>query len=233
MGYPKNTIYMETNKIYQGDCIEELKKMEDIRNKQGEFIKGHRWVGRLGVNTKLRIEWKECKVCGKLFYVGSRNRKNLCCSFKCGAKLSSIKRKEKFIPKGKEVPCKNCNKFIYAEPHRLKDNKQGIFCSKKCYYKFRKGWSNEKMRKALAKGRVTQKGKPKSIKMKQKMSDTYKKKWANLNDREIMMKDRTPEKLKNFREGARKYLEENKGNLPISKIRNRRVIDKIIPNENN
>ena len=127
-----------------------------IRDKKGKFVKGHQWVGKLGVNTKLRIEWKNCKICNKLFYVDSRTRKNICCSFKCGAILSSINRKKKYILKGKKVPCEVCKKIFYVEPHRIRDSKQGFFCTKRCYYKFRNGWSNEKMREALSKGRKSQ-----------------------------------------------------------------------------
>ncbi len=199
------------------------------RDKKGRFVKGHKWVGKLGVNTRLRIDWKNCLECDKLFYVDSKNRKNRFCSISCGCKYNMRERKKrKGFYKGKEIPCETCKKIIYVEPNRLRNNKH-YFCSKKCFYKFRKGWSNEKMREALDRGRHNQKGMPKfTEEMKKKQSIKKKKDWSDLEKRKEYMKHRTPEKLKKFREGHKKYLEENKGNLPISKIKNNRVIDKIL-----
>lgn len=194
------------------------------RNNQGKFVKGHSSYNYKGVI------WKKCKYCKKDFYVTSRNKRKMCCSNSCSHKqrFKTLKQNGSFL-KGEFGKCFKCGKKIYFEPREIGKNK---FCSRKCFYEYRKGWINDDMKEALAKGRKTQRGKEKSEHMKKQMSITYKKKWANLRDRELMMKDRTPEKLKNFREGHKKYLEKNKGKLPISKLRNKRVIDKIIKNGN-
>ena len=195
------------------------------RNKKGEFAKGHKSDNFKGVT------WKKCPNCNKEFYVTSKNKRNKFCSQSCSAKYRiKVLRKKGLLLKGEYGKCKTCEKKIYFEPREIGKNK---FCSKKCFYEYRKGWINEKMRESLDRGRHNQKGMPKfTEEMKKKQSIRKKKDWSDLEKRREYMKSRTPEKLKRFREGHKKYLDENKGNLPIKNIKNNRVIDNILKNEN-
>lgn len=90
-----------------------------------------------------------CTCCGKEFIttkykIESNNNGNIFCSHECYSKYRSkyyIKDKASVYRKQK-VYCSNCKKEILVPPNKLKcKNKDGvnhIFCSKECYYNFRK-----------------------------------------------------------------------------------------------
>lgn len=72
---------------------------------------------------------KVCKICGKNFRVAPIRKNNAkCCSRKC---------MNLFALKGTFKKCKQCRKKFYVRLYLIK-RKQGIFCSRKCFCKFKK-----------------------------------------------------------------------------------------------
>lgn len=74
---------------------------------------------------------KECKVCGKAFYVPYR-RKNT-------AKYCSIECRDKSLCGENNVKCCICGKEFHLKPYVIKKNKLGKFCcSRKCLAEYKK-----------------------------------------------------------------------------------------------
>ena len=119
----------------------------------------------------------------------------------------------------KSMNCLYCSKNFYTKPCLIGKRK---FCSKKCNDLSRKGKYFgdghslfKKGHKSHSSGKTYEElyGKKRAkelreLNRKQRISN-----WSDLDYRKKQMKTRTRTKLKNFREGAKKYREENKEEL--------------------
>jgi hypothetical protein len=73
------------------------------------------------------MEFTECKICAKKFYVRPSHKR------RGWGKFCSIKCRTKSQFKGKEVNCFLCGKQIYRSPKDLRSSKSGkFFCNKSC-----------------------------------------------------------------------------------------------------
>jgi hypothetical protein len=77
-------------------------------------------------------EWRNCKICGMLFYatpIQLKRGTGILCSYKC----SGIAKKN-IQKKGEDLMCEECGKMFYLPPSHRRSRK--LLCSKKCSNEF-------------------------------------------------------------------------------------------------
>ncbi len=184
--------------------------MEAERDGHGRFLKGHKsyWETERIIFT--------CHNCKKEFKTERSTKYRRFCSRECCLKFYAG------IPReytGSYINCLNCEKSFYVKPCLLKKTK---FCSKECNNIWRKGkyfGDGKSLFKKGHKSHSTGKdyetlyGKERAKKLTELNKKNRLDNWSDLDYRKKQMKTRTPDKLKEFREGAKKYREENKDKI--------------------